>query len=289
MERIKDMRKLSTVFTVMILVCTFSISMAATPPAFTGIVSVESKTVKPGDSFTLKVWLTNNNYPTTALRVPLRFSSSYVTCNYIDFGGSLKQSNMEGYFIINGTSLEFSYIPDVVYPLPFFANDSGLLATLYLTASASAPDISVAVDSANRDSTFEIGGQTYHIWRRIEFSDTDGTTLLPDFIAGTVEIRHSTDIALEEGMLPTTLSLAQNYPNPFNPVTSISFSLPTRSHVRIEVFNLLGQKVTMLADGEFPSGEHKVEWNAENAPSGIYFYRMTADGKSLTRKMLLMK
>ncbi len=89
--------------------------------------------------------------------------------------------------------------------------------------------------------------------------------------------------------IPGKFGLNQNYPNPFNPTTEISFSLPEASTIVLEVFNINGQKVDLLASGSFTSGNHTVTWDATNKPSGIYFYRLTAGENIVTKKMLLMK
>lgn len=83
--------------------------------------------------------------------------------------------------------------------------------------------------------------------------------------------------------------LAQNYPNPFNPSTSIAFSLGKAGAVKLQVFNALGQKVATLVNGKMPAGQHSVIWDAINAPSGIYFYRLEAGVFSQTRKMVLIR
>jgi hypothetical protein len=284
------MRKLLALFTIAAIVC-IPAAYAASPAEFTGRVIVEGKTVLPGDMFAVKVWFATNNYPITSLKVPLDWGNSNLTCSYVDFTGSMLQSGMEGYYQVNGNTLEFSYIPSIVHPLPYIIADSGLLATLYFTASAAAPDVDIAIDSVNRDSIVLINSTELHIWTHVEMSDTTGATiLLPDFTAGTIRIRHSTDVASgEEDLLPTKLELAQNFPNPFNPTTSISFSLPERAHVRVDVFNLLGQNVATLADADFTAGNHTVSWDASGTPSGLYFYRLSAGVTSLTKKMLLLK
>ena len=90
-------------------------------------------------------------------------------------------------------------------------------------------------------------------------------------------------------------SLEQNYPNPFNPSTKISYSLPYTGNVKIEVFNLLGQKVRELVNTVLKAGNHSVNFNADELASGVYFYSVTVnavDGKSSFRdvkKMLLQK
>lgn len=94
--------------------------------------------------------------------------------------------------------------------------------------------------------------------------------------------------------LPLAFELGQNYPNPFNPVTSITFSLPEPARVHLDVYNISGQRVAVLAEGYYQAGFHEVHWDSTDpksgaAASGIYFYRLTAGQLSATRKMLLMK
>ncbi len=94
--------------------------------------------------------------------------------------------------------------------------------------------------------------------------------------------------------VPMQFALYQNYPNPFNPGTSISFYLPEHSRVNLTVYNILGEKVKTLADGEFEAGSHAITWDGTSqagsgVASGIYFYKMTAGDKSVTKKMSLLK
>jgi photosystem II stability/assembly factor-like uncharacterized protein len=89
--------------------------------------------------------------------------------------------------------------------------------------------------------------------------------------------------------VPGEFRLEQNYPNPFNPVTTIAYDLPRRSAVRLSIHDNLGREVAILADGEQADGPHAVAWDASGHASGVYLYRLTVDGVSTTRKMLLMK
>lgn len=94
--------------------------------------------------------------------------------------------------------------------------------------------------------------------------------------------------------LPTEFALDQNYPNPFNPSTEINFALPVPSQVRVDVFNVLGQRVTTLVDGQMPAGNHSVTWygndnDGSQVSSGVYFYRITAENFASTKKMMLLK
>ena len=90
-------------------------------------------------------------------------------------------------------------------------------------------------------------------------------------------------------ILPNDFSLSQNYPNPFNAVTIIKYELPLQSHITIEIFDLLGRRVNSLQDGILPAGYHQATWNADDLPSGMYFYRIQAGEFAETRKMILLK
>ncbi len=100
--------------------------------------------------------------------------------------------------------------------------------------------------------------------------------------------------SLEKGILPESFQLEQNYPNPFNPETTISFELPGAAAATLEVYNILGEKISTLVDKVLPAGRHQVIFNGRNhfdqeLPSGIYFYRLRTDAFEATRKMILLK
>ncbi len=104
-------------------------------------------------------------------------------------------------------------------------------------------------------------------------------------------------ILFETGPVATPampLTLRQNNPNPFNPSTRIEFLLPRPGHVRIEVFDVNGRLIRVLADGHLASGGHSVDWDGRDrtgtmVSSGVYFYRLTAGKESLSRKMVLLR
>lgn len=98
-----------------------------------------------------------------------------------------------------------------------------------------------------------------------------------------------TDLAPTPGQKTGFFSLSQNYPNPFNPVTQIRFGLPKSTDVRIEIFNILGQRVSVLIDGKRMAGQHKVEFDGRRFASGIYFYRLKAGDFIDVKKMVLIR
>lgn len=88
--------------------------------------------------------------------------------------------------------------------------------------------------------------------------------------------------------------LYQNYPNPFNPETTIKFTLPKPSHVKVQIYNMLGQPVHKLLDENVQAGEMSVKWDGRDeqnseVTSGIYIYKIEAENLSTTRKLLLTR
>jgi len=155
------------------------------------------------------------------------------------------------------------------------------------------------------------------MWERIGFTEGHGTTSEPQaysFIDDISSIHSSTisyrlkqldldgsyeysNEVLVDNLAPIKYSLEQNYPNPFNPSTTISYSLPVKSQVKLAVYNSLGENVKQLVNELKEAGHYSVELNAESLPSGVYFYRLQAKDPSSSsgqgfvqvRKMMLLK
>ena len=100
-----------------------------------------------------------------------------------------------------------------------------------------------------------------------------------------------TTLSIKENVseTPKEFSLEQNYPNPFNPTTVIRYSLPVNGLVTLKVFDVLGEEIATLVNQNLSVGKFSIEWNADNVPSGIYFYKLSAGKSSKTKKMLLGK
>ena len=284
------MRKKLMTITFMILFCIIAAGTAL-PADYGGTIYFDSKTVKPGESFTIGVMLQGNDVGLTSVRVPLRFDNNYLTCTGIDFTGSLNDASMEEYYSIVGDEIDIAYIPSVETPSPEITDASGLIATLHFTVAADAPSTMVFIDSLNEDNQFQQFSMTFHKWRRLEGTVQNGDIPIRlMFLPGIIQIDKTLAVEDEQdNMLPQAFALEQNRPNPFNPSTSISFSLPVSQYIRLEIFNLLGQSVAVLADGEFPAGSHELAWDGSSAPTGVYFYRLSSAAQTITRKMMLLK
>jgi hypothetical protein len=102
----------------------------------------------------------------------------------------------------------------------------------------------------------------------------------------------ATDVA--DGSVPRKFELHPNRPNPFNPTTTISFDVPKASHVRLDVYNTSGRLIRTLVDEKMQAGSRQILWDGTNesghtVSSGLYFYKIEADGFSETRKMTLIR
>ena len=123
------------------------------------------------------------------------------------------------------------------------------------------------------DKDLFAGGSNFQY--RLKQVDTDGQFEYSDVV--------------EVEVVPTQFELSQNYPNPFNPSTTIRFSLPVATQIKITIYNMIGEQILTLAEGMYESGNHKVTFNASNFPSGAYIYRIESNEFVQVKKMILMK
>lgn len=93
----------------------------------------------------------------------------------------------------------------------------------------------------------------------------------------------------EDIKLPEEFYLSQNYPNPFNPSTNIKYAIGSRQYVSLVVYDVLGNEVAVLVNEEKPAGEYEVTFNGSGLTSGVYVYRIKANGKIISKKMILLK
>jgi len=157
----------------------------------------------------------------------------------------------------------------------------GIMATIYFTTGSGwNPTKAVLLDSASHD-----------VNPGIVLSSLDGYELDFEFLGGATGIREIEEPGADR---PETFNLSQNYPNPFNPQTIIRFTLPSDAGVKIEIFNILGQKVRGLVDQNLSAGTKEISWDGKDsrgadAGSGIYFYRIRTREFTDVRRMVLLK
>ncbi len=132
---------------------------------------------------------------------------------------------------------------------------------------------------------------TYDYISAFTFSPDESTVYAATEDAGVWKrpLSELTSVKTSHTYAPEQFTLSQNYPNPFNPSTTISYSLPKSSNIKIEVFNVLGEKVATLVNGYEQAGGHNIQWDAGGFASGIYFYKLSANNLSQIKKMILLK
>jgi endo-1,4-beta-xylanase len=180
---------------------------------------------------------------------------------------------------VNGTPRD----PELVW-------QSSALATSYHVQLADNRGFSpLAVDTTLADTTLKLSPLAPNIryYWRVSAANSIGVSdysTLANFLTGEVisEVERT-------GIVPDEYALSQNYPNPFNPTTAVSYQLSAISVVRLKVYDILGNEVATLVNGERGAGTHRVVWDASGLPSGVYFYRLQAGRFVETKKMILAK
>ncbi|MCE1188046.1 MAG: phospholipase D-like domain-containing protein [Ignavibacteria bacterium] len=196
---------------------------------------------------------------------------------------------------VNGVGSEFSFLKGFA---DMWANPSPTLHSKYLIVDASYPSSqptvltgshnwSAAAETSNDENTLiiqdlKIANQYMQDFKK-RYNDAGGQAsfIIPNSVMGDNKVKDY------------SFTLYQNYPNPFNPVTTISFNIPTAQHVKVRVYNALGELMGTIFDKDCVAGKYVVDFSSrisgKEIPSGIYFYQVTAGSYSQTRKMVLSK
>lgn len=201
----------------------------------------------------------SQNHP--ALEGYYRFQSLSGDELWISVSMIYGQFNEVGYGLISIDTTTSSYTPFIV-PISYFSDDPPNYC-----------EISARI-AAGPNST-DVHKGSYFLLDDLSFSET-------------------TSVMSSESSLPLKFKLHQNYPNPFNPETVINYSLPQQSHVTLEVFNITGDKVVTLVNGQTSAGYHSVNWNGRDSvgqlvSAGIYLCRLQAGTHCQTIRMLMLK
>ena len=195
--------------------------------------------------------------------------------------------------VVNGISFEV-FVDDTLSE-PYYFNTPlivglvfkrGLLRNLNIAPrSLRLYYVNQKADSLEFDST-GIENSTLSYYRNMIFSHVEHFS--------TIAIRgeqHTT--SLEQGQqemaLPKSIELHQNYPNPFNPVTNIQYNIPSGMNVKLDVYNILGQKVKILVNKNQKAGRYTIQWNAGDLSSGVYLIRLQAGHRVTVKRALLLK
>ncbi len=172
-----------------------------------------------------------------------------------------------------------------------------LTVTLDYPGNVYTQDYQNITDSSTSISTYEYAAfmtdlnlSLWNIDYIVESTDEEFTVISQEGVF----VFQNTSLSIDRKIIPEAFVLHQNYPNPFNPITSISFSTPTKQMIRIEIFDLHGRLINTIYEGIATPGEHTVRWDGTNSyhnsiPSGVYFYRLTSENYFKTRKMLFLK
>jgi hypothetical protein len=245
-----------------------------------------AKAVASGDNMVVIPLEITNEANLTALDIPLKFSEG-VTLTEVNF-----DDTRVSYFDLKIARIDNVENTVVIGLLPQISPEqkpdlqagSGVIANLVFSIDDKNLEEltleAVTMTDPNHDLTF-----VYHDY------DRAGTRSIRTVsrAGGAIDFE-SVTVALKNGeSLPESYALRQNYPNPFNPVTQVAFDLPKASHVKLTVYNVLGQEVDVLMDQRMEAGSHVAEWDAESFSTGVYFYRIAADNFTETKKMLLLK
>jgi hypothetical protein len=257
---------------------------------------------EPVSNFVIKA-SSSNGASTTSFNFYDKASSTLLSrlnlCMNIGYNMCNREKFMFGAFVNNNWSSDISLIHQnetlFSYPLGFTNGD--------------ATDISLQIEHWNMEVGWKLFIEDIETNEKIEFLygenfnfeyfvDTtpkktiveEGKNLSKKFILNRYQLL-ITSPEFEELIQdkPEKIELKQNYPNPFNPATMISFYLPENQDVKLSIFNVVGQLITILENGPLQLGEHQYDWNATGYPSGMYIYQLEVANKVITRKMTLVK
>ena len=218
----------------------------------------------------------------TAMDIPLEFSEG-VTLKEVNFEGTrteyfdLKIANIDN----DENRVLIGLLPQMSpAEKPDLAAGTGPVANLVFTLD----DPTVSEITINAFETENPGHALMFVYHDFSGGTIGQFSEYPEF----EEVRVALS-GVAGPNVPASYSLKQNYPNPFNPSTEIAFDLPKAGHVELSIFNVLGQEVDQLVDDTYDAGSHIVTWDASRYSSGVYFYRISSENFTETKKMMLLK
>jgi len=187
-----------------------------------------------------------------------------------------------------GNGVNSAYLAFYYYDADYSMTGPGWETTDLIDAS------SASSEWLHREVTGTVPEGTVWVWAGVEYyqaSNNDNGSVYTDMLE--MDVSDDVSVDLSAG-LPGEFKLLGNFPNPFNPVTKLSFDIDYRSNVIVTIYNILGNEITTIQNGEMGPGRYSLTWNATNdqgnsMSTGMYLYKVTSDSRVLTGKMLLMK
>ena len=187
---------------------------------------------------------------------------------------------------------------DATVNTPFVADEAGQYVLKFEYMVEGEVPVTISINGTEQAVSFAGEAETWNTYdlvgasldqgvNNIEVIYTGPTTFSLDYV-DVLKIE-GLSTSIEDETLASDFELSQNYPNPFNPTTNISFNLPQASDVSLTVYNVIGQRVAVLANEVLQSGAHTYKFDASNLASGMYLYRLKTDNFSTTKKMMLIK
>ena len=187
----------------------------------------------------------------------------------------------------NGTPIEYEQCVSVLSPFDQFCEDAGSSTAEFVPLTDFADYIDSLMQAGLSNGSIDINWTVYASDGMDDTEASNGPRALH------IDAGWALGVNDELG-IPDVFALHQNYPNPFNPVTSIRFDVPEESRVLLDIYNVTGQKVATLVNGNMQPGFHSIRWNGTNEKgkqlaSGMYFYRISSSKFTEVKKLILMK
>jgi hypothetical protein len=256
------------------------------------VVVMSANPVLPSAQVAVDVWV-KVSQPVSALSIPLKFTGGdnlgKLTIDSVVMSDWYLR-NEANYLVDSINNVEKKVYVTALWLFTDLPPTDTVLYTMHFTTNEYwDSDKSVLIDT-----TVMVGGteNTTFVFMKMK---PDGLDTIPvAFAKGFLGPSWIREIDSEEALLPQAFILGQNYPNPFNPTTVIRFALPMDGRVKIEVFNVLGQKITTLVDEYLTAGYKETGWdgkdsNGMDVASGIYFYRIKTEKFTDVKKMVFLK
>lgn len=268
----------------LLLVAAFG-TASAQDPGTADTVRVQMTAFDVGNQASVNVYLVNDQ-PLSGIQIPLTYTGDLAVFDSVVFGP--RTAGFTGFDIVRsaqdlGGSVQTVTLAVVPLQTGAIAAGNDPIATLYFSRNlVSTLDTSYI----NATTVVPAGG----LLAADNAGQPDG--YVPRFVGGAVLV--GTSVAEHPDVLPREFELLPNYPNPFNPTTSFSVALPVPSHVAVEIYNLLGQRVVKLFDGQAQAGYLDLKWDGRDSGgrqvgSGVYFYKVETEAFRQVRKMVLLK